>query len=50
MAYTSSDIKEGSGCALWLGDLLDIRQFRADGQDLYIRLHATEFGMYVLFL
>ncbi|GMY21598.1 G-type lectin S-receptor-like serine/threonine-protein kinase At4g27290 isoform X1, partial [Fagus crenata] len=45
MAYTNSDIKEGSGCAIWLGDLLDIRQFPADGQDLYIRMHATEFGM-----
>ena len=49
MAYTNSDIKEDSGCAIWLGDLLDIRQFPVDGQDLYIWMHATEFGMYVLF-
>jgi hypothetical protein len=49
MAYTNSDIKEGSGCVIWLGDLLDIRQFPAGGQDLYIRMHASEFGMYVLF-
>uniref|UniRef100_A0A2N9H8X3 Uncharacterized protein n=1 Tax=Fagus sylvatica TaxID=28930 RepID=A0A2N9H8X3_FAGSY len=38
------NIKKGSGCAIWLGDLLDIRQFPADGQDLYIRMHATVFG------
>uniref|UniRef100_A0A2N9F6Y2 non-specific serine/threonine protein kinase n=1 Tax=Fagus sylvatica TaxID=28930 RepID=A0A2N9F6Y2_FAGSY len=44
-AYTNSDIKEGIGCAIWFGDLLDIRQFPGDGQDLYIRMHATELGM-----
>jgi hypothetical protein len=49
MAYTNSDIKERSGCAIWLGDLLDIRQFPVGGQDLYIRMHASKFGMYVLF-
>jgi hypothetical protein len=45
MAYTISDIRgEGSGCAIWYGDLLDIRQFLADGQDLYIRMSASESG------
>ena len=28
MAYTNTDIKgSGSGCAMWFGDLIDIRQF-----------------------
>jgi hypothetical protein len=49
-AYTNSDIKEGIGCAIWFGDLLDIKQFPDGGQDLYIRMHPSELGMYVLFL
>uniref|UniRef100_A0A2N9F8P9 non-specific serine/threonine protein kinase n=1 Tax=Fagus sylvatica TaxID=28930 RepID=A0A2N9F8P9_FAGSY len=32
----------GSGCAMWFGDLVDIRQFPAGGQDLYIRMSASE--------
>uniref|UniRef100_A0A7N2M967 Receptor-like serine/threonine-protein kinase n=1 Tax=Quercus lobata TaxID=97700 RepID=A0A7N2M967_QUELO len=32
----------GSGCALWFGDLMDIRQLPAGGQDLYIRMPASE--------
>ncbi|XP_030955200.1 G-type lectin S-receptor-like serine/threonine-protein kinase At4g27290 isoform X1 [Quercus lobata] len=43
MAYTNSDISgRGSGCAIWFGDLMDIRQFPAGGQDLYIRMSASE--------
>ncbi|KAK4605166.1 hypothetical protein RGQ29_013292 [Quercus rubra] len=43
MAYTNSDIRGGgSGCAIWFGDLMDIRQFPAGGQDLYIRMSASE--------
>ncbi|XP_040367749.1 G-type lectin S-receptor-like serine/threonine-protein kinase At4g27290 isoform X5 [Rosa chinensis] len=43
MAYTSSDIKAGgSGCAIWFGDLLDIRKIPDAGQDLYIRMSASE--------
>ncbi|XP_021808507.1 G-type lectin S-receptor-like serine/threonine-protein kinase At4g27290 isoform X2 [Prunus avium] len=43
MAYTSSDIRGGgTGCAIWFGDLIDIRQFVANGQDLYIRMPASE--------
>ena len=46
MAYTNSDIRgEGSGCALWFGDLVDIRQFPAGGQELYIRMSASEIGV-----
>ncbi|KAG5119356.1 hypothetical protein JHK82_033776 [Glycine max] len=43
MAYTNSDIRgEGSGCVMWFGDLIDIRQFENDGQDLYIRMDSSE--------
>nr|POF09336.1 g-type lectin s-receptor-like serine/threonine-protein kinase [Quercus suber] len=41
-AYTNSDIREGAGCAIWFGDLVDIKQFPAGGQDLYIRMHPSE--------
>ncbi|XP_058733736.1 uncharacterized protein LOC131605396 [Vicia villosa] len=38
-AYTNSDISgKGSGCVMWFGDLIDIRQFDTGGQDLYIRI------------
>ncbi|GKV42596.1 hypothetical protein SLEP1_g49979 [Rubroshorea leprosula] len=45
MAYTSLDIRgRGSGCAIWFGDLVDIRQFQSGGQDLFIRMSALELG------
>jgi hypothetical protein len=47
MAYTNSDIRgNGSGCILWFGDLVDIRQYTEDGQDLYIRMASSEIGKY----
>ncbi|KAI3702930.1 hypothetical protein L6452_28686 [Arctium lappa] len=36
--------RTGSGCLLWFGDLIDIRTFRENGQDLYIRMPASELG------
>ncbi|PON82238.1 S-locus receptor kinase [Trema orientale] len=43
MAYTNSDIRgEGSGCAIWFGDLIDIRQFASGGQEIYIRMPHSE--------
>ncbi|EOY12905.1 S-locus lectin protein kinase family protein [Theobroma cacao] len=43
MAYTNLDIRGGgSGCAMWFGDLIDIKQFQSFGQDLYIRVSASE--------
>ncbi|KAI9385929.1 hypothetical protein POPTR_011G129350v4 [Populus trichocarpa] len=43
MAYTNLDIRgRGSGCAIWFGDLIDIRQVPIGGQTLYVRLHASE--------
>ena len=49
MAYTNSDIRGGgSGCAVWYGNLIDIRQLSTSGQDLYVRMPALELGMYKL--
>ncbi|PON49884.1 S-receptor-like serine/threonine-protein kinase [Parasponia andersonii] len=43
MAYSNTDIRgEGSGCAMWFGDLIDVRQIPGGGQDLYIRMPASE--------
>ncbi|CAL5336290.1 unnamed protein product [Camellia sinensis] len=43
MGYTSSDIRgEGSGCLVWFGDLIDLREFNENGQIIYIRMGASE--------
>ncbi|GKV19861.1 hypothetical protein SLEP1_g30064 [Rubroshorea leprosula] len=42
MAYSTLDIKEASGCAIWFGDLIDLRQAQSTGQDLYIRMSAVD--------
>ncbi|CAN6684325.1 unnamed protein product [Malus baccata var. baccata] len=43
-AYANLDIRVGgSGCLLWFGNLIDIREFAiSDVQDLYIRMTASE--------
>nr|GMC50521.1 G-type lectin S-receptor-like serine/threonine-protein kinase At4g27290 [Ipomoea batatas] len=42
MAYSTLNISNGgSGCLIWYGDLVDMRTIQ-DGQDIYIRLAATE--------
>jgi hypothetical protein len=44
-AYSSLDVKGGgSGCLLWFASLVDIRGFIEGGQDLYIRMAASELG------
>ncbi|KAJ9671828.1 hypothetical protein PVL29_025503 [Vitis rotundifolia] len=44
-AYANSDISEGgSGCLLWFGDLIHIRDLTENGQELSIRLAASELG------
>ncbi|KAF8409419.1 hypothetical protein HHK36_005495 [Tetracentron sinense] len=49
-AYANSDIRGGgSGCLLWFGDLIDIKEFNEGDsiQDIYIRMAASEPGMYL---
>ncbi|CAN6684354.1 unnamed protein product [Malus baccata var. baccata] len=43
-ACANLDIREGgSGCVLWFGNLIDIKEFTPDGgQDIYIRVAASE--------
>ncbi|PQM42344.1 uncharacterized protein Pyn_20688 [Prunus yedoensis var. nudiflora] len=37
-AYANLDISEGgSGCLLWFGELIDIKEFDSGGQDLFVR-------------
>nr|XP_048334413.1 G-type lectin S-receptor-like serine/threonine-protein kinase SD1-1 [Ziziphus jujuba var. spinosa] len=43
-AYANSDIRDGgSGCLMWFGDLVDVRELRVQltKQDVYIRLSAS---------
>ncbi|XP_049414227.1 G-type lectin S-receptor-like serine/threonine-protein kinase At4g27290 isoform X2 [Solanum stenotomum] len=43
MAYANPDIRNGgSGCLLWFEDLLDIKVVSDEGQDIYIRMAASE--------
>ncbi|PON52977.1 S-locus glycoprotein [Parasponia andersonii] len=46
-AYSNTDIEgEGSGCAMWFGDLIDVSQIPGGGQDLYSRMPASELRNY----
>lgn len=41
--YTVSNIRDGgSGCAVWFGDLVDIRDFPESEQPLYVRVAASD--------
>ncbi|XP_059301143.1 receptor-like serine/threonine-protein kinase SD1-8 [Lycium ferocissimum] len=43
MASSKLDIRgQGSGCALWFGDLIGIRQVSNGGQEIYIRIEASK--------
>ncbi|XP_023635511.1 G-type lectin S-receptor-like serine/threonine-protein kinase At4g27290 isoform X2 [Capsella rubella] len=45
-AYSHFDIRDGGkGCILWFGDLIDIREYNENGQDLYVRLASSEIEM-----
>lgn len=39
----------GSGCVMWIGQLVDIRTYSDGGQDLYVRLAASEIGTFSFF-
>ncbi|KAL8128248.1 G-type lectin S-receptor-like serine/threonine-protein kinase At4g27290 [Apium graveolens] len=42
-AYSNLDIRNGgSGCLLWFGGLNDMQGYSEDGQDLYVRMAASE--------
>ncbi|XP_060200289.1 G-type lectin S-receptor-like serine/threonine-protein kinase At4g27290 isoform X1 [Lycium barbarum] len=42
-AYSNMDVRNGgSGCLLWFGDLIDIRELSPNQQDLFVRVAASE--------
>ncbi|KAK1309368.1 Receptor-like serine/threonine-protein kinase SD1-8 [Acorus calamus] len=41
-AYATSNISSGIGCLNWFGELIDSRAFPNGGQDLYVRLAASD--------
>ncbi|XP_048325128.2 G-type lectin S-receptor-like serine/threonine-protein kinase At4g27290 [Ziziphus jujuba] len=44
-AYANSDIERRSGCMVWFGDLIDVRELRpkiSDPDEIYLRLPASE--------
>ena len=51
--YANMDItRVGSGCVYWVVDLMDMKKFaeyEGAGQDLYVRVAASDLGM-VLFI
>ena len=47
-AYANSNISNGgSGCVIWTAELFDLRQYPEGGQDLYVRLAASDIGMFI---
>ncbi|XP_061353812.1 G-type lectin S-receptor-like serine/threonine-protein kinase At4g27290 [Gastrolobium bilobum] len=43
-AYANLDVRQGeSGCLLWFDNILDLTKHTDQGQDIYIRLAASEF-------
>ncbi|KAK7252218.1 hypothetical protein RIF29_36019 [Crotalaria pallida] len=43
--YANIEITNGgSGCVMWNGELIDMRQYPEGGQDLYVRLAASDVG------
>ncbi|KAJ9553823.1 hypothetical protein OSB04_017868 [Centaurea solstitialis] len=44
IAYANPNFTQGGvGCLQWFGDLIDIRTYQQNGQDLFVRLAASEF-------
>ncbi|KAK9152072.1 hypothetical protein Syun_010381 [Stephania yunnanensis] len=44
--YASANARDGSGCLLWFGDLIDMRRLVDNGQDLFIKMPASELVRY----
>ncbi|KAI7981986.1 G-type lectin S-receptor-like serine/threonine-protein kinase [Camellia lanceoleosa] len=43
MAYANLDIRRGgSGCLLWFGELIDMRELNTNEQDVYIRMASSD--------
>ncbi|XP_056693396.1 G-type lectin S-receptor-like serine/threonine-protein kinase At4g27290 isoform X2 [Spinacia oleracea] len=45
VAYSTLDVRAGgSGCLIWTDVLIDLKIFPDNGQDLYVKLNASELG------
>lgn len=49
-AYANTNITGGTGCVTWTGELKDMRKYAEAGQDLYVRLAASDIGTCAQFL
>lgn len=47
-AYALANLSSGSGCLMWLADLVDIRLFAIGGQDVYVRVAAADLGEHLV--
>ncbi|KAA3478411.1 G-type lectin S-receptor-like serine/threonine-protein kinase [Gossypium australe] len=48
-AFANLDVRDGgSGCILWFGDLIDIREYEENGQTIYVRMAASEIEAFKL--
>ncbi|KAL0911281.1 hypothetical protein M5K25_019412 [Dendrobium thyrsiflorum] len=43
-AYALANLSSGSGCLMWVADLVDIRLYTIGGQDVYVRVAAADLG------
>lgn len=49
-AYSNANISNGgTGCVMWSGDLMDMRDYAEGGQAFYVRLAASELGTFSFF-
>lgn len=44
MAYTQLNRSNGTGCLLWFGDLIDMKDLPHNEDDIYIRMSSSEAG------
>ncbi|CAN1775069.1 G-type lectin S-receptor-like serine/threonine-protein kinase At4g27290 [Linum perenne] len=48
-AYANLDVRNGgSGCLIWYAELIDIRLLYESVESIYVRMAASEIGMYLL--
>ncbi|XP_010424597.2 PREDICTED: S-locus-specific glycoprotein S13-like [Camelina sativa] len=45
-AFANADLRQGgSGCLIWTGELMDIRNDAEEGQNLYVRVAVADLGL-----
>lgn len=46
--YASANVKGGLGCFVWYGELKDMREVTNGGQDMFLRVSASDLGIFLL--